>query len=98
MDLTKAWLKIERFFGTLKFAVIILSVFSILMIIGTLLESTYGTDYANRMIYKTWLFMGVQFLMFLSITMALFLRLPPKNPLSDPVNKFTIYNYPILIL
>ena len=79
MDLNKAWLKIERFFGTLKFAVILLSIFSILMIIGTLLESTYGTDYANRMIYKTWPFMGLQFFMFLSITMALFLRLPPKK-------------------
>ena len=79
LDLNKAWLKIEKFFGTLKFAVIILSIFSILMIIGTLLESTYGTDYANRMIYKTWFFMGVQFFMFLSITMALFLRLPPKK-------------------
>jgi len=79
LDLNKTWSKIEKFFGTLKFAVTILSIFSVLMIVGTLLESTYGTDYANRMIYKTWLFMGVQFLMFLSITMALFLRLPPKK-------------------
>lgn len=73
--------KIERTVGGLKFAVIIILVFTILMIIGTFLESWYGTDYANRIIYKTPIFMGVQFLMMLSIIFATLIRLPIKKRL-----------------
>ena len=73
------WQKSEKFFGNLKFAVFIISLFTLFMIVGTFLESYYGTDYANRMIYKTIPFMGIQFFMFMSIIMALFLRLPFKK-------------------
>jgi hypothetical protein len=51
------------------------------MIIGTFLESYYGTEFANRMMYKTWWFMLTQFFMGLSILFAAFLRLPPKKRL-----------------
>lgn len=73
--------KIERTIGSLKFAVIIISSFTISMIVGTFLESYYGTDFANRMIYKTYWFMFIQFLMFSSIVFAATLRLPPKKRL-----------------
>lgn len=79
MTLDIAWQKAEKFFGNLKFAVFIISLFTLFMIVGTFLESYYGTDYANRMIYKTIPFMGIQFFMFMSIIMALFLRLPFKK-------------------
>ena len=42
---------IERTLGGLKFAVILILIFSIMMIVGTFFESWYGTDFANRVIY-----------------------------------------------
>ena len=64
------WKYFERTIGSLKFAVIIMILFTLGMTIGTFLESYYGTDFANRMIYKTFWFMGIQFFMFLSIVFA----------------------------
>ena len=52
--------KVEGFLGGLKFAVIIICIFSILMTVGTFLESYYGAEFANRVLYKTWPFMLVQ--------------------------------------
>jgi hypothetical protein len=75
------WKKIEKEIGSLKFAVIIISLLTISMIVGTFLESYYGTDFANRMIYKTIWFMGIQFFIFLSIVFAATLRLPPQKRL-----------------
>jgi hypothetical protein len=75
------WDKIERFVGSLKFAVIVICLFTIGMIVGTFLESYYGTDFANRVVYKTPAFMFVQFGMLLSIIFAAILRLPPKKRL-----------------
>lgn len=75
------WNKVERALGGLKFAVIIILLFSISMIIGTFLESYYGTDFANRTVYKTFGFMLIQFGMLMSIIFAAFLRLPPKKRL-----------------
>ena len=73
--------KIERSLGGLKFAVTILAIFALAMIVGTFFESYYGTDFANRTVYKTWFFMLIQFGMFISIIFAAFLRLPPKKRL-----------------
>lgn len=73
--------KFEKTVGGLKFAVIIISLFSILMIIGTFLESYYGTDFANRILYKSIPFILLQAAMFFSILFATFLRLPPKKRL-----------------
>ncbi len=75
------WGKIERFIGSLKFAVIVISLFTLGMIVGTFLESYYGTDFANRTIYKTIPFILIQFGMLLSIVYAAVLRLPPKRRL-----------------
>jgi hypothetical protein len=73
--------KFEKAVGGLKFAVVIISIFTIFMVVGTFLESSGGADFANRLVYKRWPFMGIQFLMFLSILFAAFLRLPPKKRL-----------------
>jgi hypothetical protein len=75
------WNKVERNLGGLKFAVVIILLFSVCMIVGTFLESYYGTDFANRTVYKTWFFMLIQFSMLMSIIFAAFLRLPPKKRL-----------------
>ena len=49
------------------------------MIVGTFAESYYGTEYANRLIYKKWPFMLTQIVMFLSILMATFKRFPIRK-------------------
>ena len=61
------WNKVERTIGGLKFAVIIILCFTVAMIIGTFLESYYGTDFANRTVYKSFIFMLIQFGMLMSI-------------------------------
>lgn len=80
-DLNKFLGKSERFLGGLKFAVIVISIFTTFMIIGTFFESYFGTDFANRTIYKRFPFMIVQFGMYISIFFAMLLRLPPKKRL-----------------
>ncbi|MFG1494463.1 cytochrome c biogenesis protein ResB [Halobacteriovorax sp. ZH4_bin.1] len=71
----------ERSIGSMKFAVFIISLFSLAMIVGTFVESYYGTDFVGRLIYKTWWFMAIQFFMGLSILFAALIRLPLKKRL-----------------
>ncbi len=77
-----SWTKIEKNIGSLKAAVILISTITLIMIIGTFVESYYGTNFAGRLIYKSIPFMILQFFLFLSITFATFLRLPFKRKLS----------------
>ncbi len=77
----KYYRKVELFFGNVKFAVIIILVFACVLGYGTFMESYHGTEYANRLIYKSFPFMMLQFLMFLSILFATLIRLPPKKHL-----------------
>lgn len=73
--------KIENFFGNLKFAVVIIALFAIFLGYGTFMESYHGTEYANRLVYKSIFFMLIQFCMFLSISFATMIRLPPRKHL-----------------
>ncbi len=73
--------KFERSIGSMKFAVFIISLFTLAMVVGTFIESYYGTDFVSRVIYKTWWFMAIQFFMGLSILFAAFVRLPVKKRL-----------------
>jgi hypothetical protein len=73
--------KVELFFGNMKFAVFIILLFAVVLGYGTFMESYHGTEYANRLIYKSLPFMGIQFCMFLSILFATLIRLPPKKHL-----------------
>lgn len=73
--------EIELLLGSLKFAVFIILVFALALIIGTFQESYHGTDYANRLVYKSAWFISIQVLMFLSIFMATTLRLPYQHRL-----------------
>jgi hypothetical protein len=77
----KKYNSFEKKIGGLKFAVILLALFALMMTIGTFSESYYGTDFTNRFIYKKWPFMLLQFLMLLSIIFAAFRRLPAKKRL-----------------
>jgi hypothetical protein len=55
--------------------------FAIALGYGTFMESYHGAEYANRLIYKSFWFMGIQFGMFLSILFATLIRLPFKKHL-----------------
>jgi ResB-like family len=80
-NLTSMYRKVELFFGNMKFAVVIILVFAAALSYGTFMESYHGTEYANRLIYKSLPFMAVQFFMFLSILFATLIRLPVKKHL-----------------
>jgi hypothetical protein len=80
-NLLRTYRKVELFFGNMKFAVFIILVFAVTLAYGTFMESYHGPEYANRLVYKSWWFMGIQFGMFLSILFATLLRLPPKKTL-----------------
>jgi hypothetical protein len=79
--IVKYYKKFERTIGGLKFAVIIISLFAIALTFGTFMESYHGTEFANRLVYKSWWFMVLQGCMFMSILMATLIRLPFKKPL-----------------
>ena len=73
--------KVELFFGNAKFAVVIITIFAVVLGYGTFMESYHGTEYANRLVYKSFPFMALQFCMFLSIMFATLIRLPAKKHL-----------------
>jgi hypothetical protein len=79
MNFKEIYKQVEKTFASVKFAVVIILVFAIYLTIGTFVESYHGTEFANRLIYKSTPFMLVQFFMFLSILMATIVRLPPKK-------------------
>lgn len=80
-NMPQIWDRVEKTIGGMKFAVILIVIFTVFMIVGTFLESYFGADFAQRTIYKKWPFILVQILMFLSICFAAFLRMPPKKRL-----------------
>ena len=73
--------KAEKIFGSMKFAVVIISLFTVSLIYGTFMESYHGAEFANRQVYKSWWFMGIQLCMFISIVVATYMRFPLKRRL-----------------
>ncbi len=73
--------KVESVLGNMKFAVVIILLFALALIYGTFMESYHGREFANKLVYKSWWFMGMQALMFLSILIATLARLPFKKRL-----------------
>lgn len=71
----------ESLFGSMKFAVVIIGLFTIALVYGTFMESYHGADYANRLVYKSWWFILIQICMFISIVVATIVRLPMKKRL-----------------
>lgn len=79
--LLKALKKVESVIGNMKFAVVIILLFAISLVYGTFMESYHGREFANKLVYKSWWFMGMQAVMFLSILTATLARLPVKKKL-----------------
>lgn len=67
--------------GSMKFAVVIILIFALALVYGTFMESYHGREFANKLVYKSWWFMGMQGLIFLSILTATLARLPLKKAL-----------------
>lgn len=78
-QLTRLYRPVERFFGNVKFAVVIISIFAAALTYGTFMESYHGTEYANRLVYKSVPFMMLQTLMLMSILCASLMRLPIRK-------------------
>lgn len=76
--LTDLYRTVERFFGNVKFAVVIILLFALALTYGTFMESYHGTEYANRLVYKSTPFMVLQACMLLSILCASLMRLPVR--------------------
>lgn len=75
------WQKIYRTLGSMKFAVVIILAFASALVYGTFMESYHGREFANRLVYKSLWFMGMQGLMFASIFIATVDRFPMKKRL-----------------
>jgi len=80
-SLKKQYFKAEKLLSSMKFAVIIIFLFSLSLVYGTFMESYHGREFANRLVYKSYWFMGIQALMFVSILLATLVRLPAKKRL-----------------
>ncbi|WP_415062484.1 cytochrome c biogenesis protein ResB [Bdellovibrio sp.] len=68
--------------GSAKFAIPLLGVFTLAMIVGTIVESRLGTHFATRAVYFTWWFFVIQGLMVLSLIVAVLDRLPVRKRLT----------------
>ncbi|MGZ3712963.1 MAG: cytochrome c biogenesis protein ResB [Bdellovibrionota bacterium] len=74
--------KIFRFFSSVKFAIPILFVFAFAMTYGTIVESTYGSEYVKSAVYQTWWFYLIQGSIVLTIFLAMISRLPYRKRLT----------------
>lgn len=79
--LKSTYAKTESWLSDMRFAVVIITLFAIALVYGTFMESYHGREFANKHVYKSWWFMGMQFMMFLSILTATLNRLPLKKAL-----------------
>lgn len=73
--------KFEKTVSNVKFAVVIITLFTVALVYGTFMESYHGADFAGRLVYKSWWFILIEVAMFISIFMATVVRLPVKKRL-----------------
>ncbi len=78
----KLWEKLEFQLASLKGAILLIIAFSLFMSAGTICESLYGREFANRIIFKSPIFLFLQLLLFLSILWATLRRLPFQKKLT----------------
>ncbi|MCB0404179.1 MAG: cytochrome c biogenesis protein ResB, partial [Bdellovibrionales bacterium] len=67
-----------RFFASLKLAVFVLLGTAAVLAVGTVIESMYGMRAAHLMVYGTWWFAGILFLLGLNVLFAALSRYPWK--------------------
>ena len=78
-SLLKSFLFLYRFFVSLKLAVFIISALAVLTAIGTVVESNYNQEMANKLVYHSWWMITVMVLLSVNLSMVLIDRWPWKK-------------------
>lgn len=86
--------KIVQMLASLKLAVFIILIYTVLMAWGTTTESLYGAEFAKWRVYFSPIFIAVQVLLFLNILFAALVRFPYQSRLKG----FYIIHLGLLIL
>lgn len=76
---TQSVITIARILGSLQLAVILLSIFASVVMLGTLMEHWYGTRIAQELLYRAWWFNGLLLLLTLNIFFAAAKKWPFKK-------------------
>jgi len=71
--------KIFKFTASIKLAVPLMLIFLFACIYGTILESNYNAEYASIVVYKSWWFVSLLFLIWINIFNATVSRIPFKK-------------------
>src|SRR5690606_8959692 len=82
MDLRKLWRKIFRFLASLKLDVIVISLTKFLEAIGTIVESRYNAETAQKLVYYSIYMKTVLFFMALNLIFSALERWPWKPRLT----------------
>lgn len=85
---------IVKFLASLKLAILVIVSLVALMIFGTLVESTYGAEYAKWSVYQSWPFLTVEVFLFLNILFATLVRIPFQKRLTG----FYITHFGLLLI
>lgn len=83
-----------RFFASVKFAIPMLLFFALAMIVGTVIESIYGTQFANKVVYHSLWF----YLLQIGISISLFFAMLVRIPLQKRLSGFYLVHISLLII
>lgn len=78
MNTSQIFKSIYRFFISIKLACFILIFLAILTGIGTIIESKYQQELANKLVYDSWWMIGILLLLAINLSMVLWDRWPWK--------------------
>ncbi len=74
--------KVVSFFASIRFAIPVLMAYTTAMIVGTVLESLYGTDFATVAVYRSSWFYAILAAIALSVFLAMVDRIPFRKRLT----------------
>jgi hypothetical protein len=72
-------IRASRWLGSLQIAVVALAIFAAVVLLGTLMEHWYSTKVAQELVYKSWWFIGLLFLLAVNIFFAAAKKWPWKK-------------------
>ncbi|MFN4259743.1 MAG: cytochrome c biogenesis protein ResB [Gemmataceae bacterium] len=72
--------RLAEWFGSLQLAVVLLSLFAVVLAVGTILESWYSAKVAQDLLYRTWWFMLLMGMLATTITCAAIKKIRFRGP------------------
>jgi hypothetical protein len=84
-----------KWLASLKLAVCVIALMTVMMVWGTLVESNHGAEYAKAAVYFSPPFIATEIFLFLNILFAALVRLPPKKRL---IGFYVVHSGLLLIL